>query len=132
MVDAYRAPEGADLADIIEDLNYPDALTLGRLRYEAYKDGHDEARELLSSVAKRKAIPHRLKEIGYVLIRNPDAKDGYWKIGRKRQPVYVKIELSPAERYAAAEKLAEDSWRPPPDGRAGRHAGRHYFINVID
>src|SRR5256885_5563179 len=36
----------------------------------------------------RRQIPHRLEAVGYVPVRNPDAKDGLWKVGGRRMVVY--------------------------------------------
>jgi hypothetical protein len=49
-------------------------------------------------------IPHRLEACGYVPVRNPDAKDGLWKIDGTR-PVYARHELSLHERLTAASRL---------------------------
>jgi hypothetical protein len=53
----------------------------------------------------RRAIPHRLEQCGYVAVRNPDAKDGLWRIAGARQVIYAKSELSVSERIAAAQAL---------------------------
>jgi hypothetical protein len=38
-------------------------------------------------------------------VRNPDAKDGQWKIGGARQTVYVKDTLVLSEQIRAARSL---------------------------
>ena len=53
----------------------------------------------------RRVIPHRLEMCGYVPVRNDAAHDGLWKIGGKRQAVYVKKTLLAHERIAAARAL---------------------------
>jgi hypothetical protein len=52
-----------------------------------------------------RAVPHRMREAGYVPQPNPGAKDGCYKVNGNRQMVYVRKELAPAQRAAAAEKL---------------------------
>lgn len=111
IVDANKAPEDAELADILDALGKaageiivrPKAVTLEQLKRKA-------AGEILAWLCDRKnrrAIPHRLEECGYVLVRNPaDKSDGHWKLGGKRQAVYAKAELTAAERIAAARELA--------------------------
>jgi len=42
-----------------------------------------------SKVARR-SIPHKLERAGYRLVRNPNAKDGYWAIDAQRQAVRAK------------------------------------------
>ena len=64
--------------------------------------------EWLSEHKNRRTVPHRLERCGYISVKNPDAKDGYWKIGT-RQPVYAKALLPAAARLAAARKLADNS-----------------------
>ena len=49
----------------------------------------------------RRAIPHRMEECGYVKVLNPDADDGLWKQGNRRQTIYGRTDLSPKERLNA-------------------------------
>jgi hypothetical protein len=54
----------------------------------------------------RRTIPHRMEQCGYVPVRNDaDKHDGQWRIGGKRQRVYAKSSLAPAERIKAASSL---------------------------
>jgi hypothetical protein len=43
-----------------------------------------------------------MEPCGYTPVRNPDADDGLWKIGGKRQTVYAKITLGLRDQIAAA------------------------------
>jgi hypothetical protein len=52
-------------------------VTLGQIRSHAEGDFLD----WLNDRKNRRAIPHRLETVGYVPVRNDDAKDGLWKIG---------------------------------------------------
>jgi hypothetical protein len=131
IVDASRAPEEGELADVLDKMGNPGAVTLqgilraidewlgikewssesqaqGALR-EAQgaiqQDAIREFREWLSDRKNRRAIPHRLEQCGYVPVRNDAAKDGLWKIGGSRQVVYAKAELTGSQRIAAAQKL---------------------------
>ena len=65
-----------------------------------------EAAEWLMDRKNRRAIPHRMERCHYVPTRNPDADDGLWKLGGKRQTVYTRVGLSLSEQLAAARKLA--------------------------
>jgi hypothetical protein len=108
IVSANSAPEDADLADTIDALGKPnkhgdpippDVLTLKQLAAVA----SGAFAEWLSK--SQRAIPHRLERCGYVPVKNPDAKDGMWKIKEKRERIYGRAELSLVRRIAAARKL---------------------------
>jgi Family of unknown function (DUF5906) len=101
IVGASVAPEDAELADAIDALGTPPALHLKLLIAAATGD----IAEWLMNRKNRRAIPHRLERCGYVSVRNPNAKDGYWVIDGARQPVYAKNTLSVSDRLAAANKL---------------------------
>jgi Family of unknown function (DUF5906) len=101
IVDANRAPEDAELADVLDDLGNPDATTLRRLQNAATGD----FQEWLRDRKNRRAIPHRMEKCSYVPVRNEDADDGLWKINDRRQVVYAKAALSLRDRIAAAQKL---------------------------
>jgi hypothetical protein len=101
IVNASVAPEDAELADMIDALGNPSALYLKQLIDKATGD----IAEWLINRKNRRAIPHRLERCGYVSVRNPDAKDGYWVINGTRQSVYAKSSLSMSDQLAAASKL---------------------------
>ena len=107
IVDASRAPEDAELADVLENIGNPDALTLAMISIRA--TGSFQA--WIQDRKNRRAIPHRLEQCGYVPIRNDAAKDGLWKINAARQVVYVRSSLSIRDRFAAASILAGQSSR---------------------
>jgi hypothetical protein len=106
IVDANRAPEDAGLADAIDKIGNPQATTLEHITtntsgYELWQWLHDHR--------SRRAIPHRMEKVGYVSIRNDDAKDGLWKINGRRQVIYARAELSAAQQLAAARTLLNPS-----------------------
>jgi hypothetical protein len=101
IVNASRAPEDNELADVIDALGSPDALHFKMLIDKAT----GEAAEWLMNRKNRRAIPHRLERCGYVSVQNPDAKDGFWKSKGERRIVYAKAELTPEQRLAAARQL---------------------------
>ena len=100
IVSASTAPEDAELADVIDAIGNPDALTLKQLIAAAMGGIAD----WLMDRKNRRAIPHRLERCGYVSVRGPC--DGQWKIGGERQTIYAKQTLSPQAREEAAKKLA--------------------------
>jgi hypothetical protein len=103
IVDANRAPEDAELADLLDMLGNPAAVTVGRLMDMA----EGSFGEWIRDRRNRRAIPHRLETAGYVAVRNPsDTRDGQWRVGGKRQTIYAKSTLSGRDRFAAAATLA--------------------------
>jgi Family of unknown function (DUF5906) len=99
IVNAGQAPEDAELADVLDAMGQPDAVTPKQLLAEAMGDA---AEWLLKN---RRSIPHRLERCHYTPVRNESAEDGYWVVNGSRQPIYAKSTLSPAERYNGARKL---------------------------
>jgi Family of unknown function (DUF5906) len=102
IVDASRAPEDAELADVIESLGSPAALTLAKIAGRAQGDFAEWLRDRKNA----RRVPHRLEACGYVAVRNDAAKDGLWKVGGKRQVIYAKAELSLRDRIGAAQDIA--------------------------
>ena len=103
IVDANRAPEDAELADALEARKNPEAVTLADIRVSA----SDSFLEWLDDRRNRRQIPHRLEAVGYVPARNQAAKDGLWVIDGRRQAIYVRSDLPPRERHAAAMRIAK-------------------------
>jgi hypothetical protein len=101
IVDASRAPEDAELADVLDRLDNPDATTLIGVQAKTTGDFGDWIRDRRN----RRQIPYRFEQCGYVPARNEAADDGLWRINDKRQVVYAKASLSLRERREAAKKL---------------------------
>jgi len=104
IVDANRAPEDADLADILEVCGSPPAITLDMLVDKA-RHTRESFHEWLTDRKNRRVVPHRLESAGYIPVRNDTSKDGLWKIQGKRQAVYAPKSLSVRDRIAAANGL---------------------------
>jgi hypothetical protein len=102
IVNVGQAPEDAELADVIDAMKGPDALTPKMIVAAAT----GTAAEWLTELKSRRALPHRLERCGYICIRNPNAKDGYWVVDKERQPIYAKSTLSVQQRVEAAKKLS--------------------------
>jgi len=123
IVNAHRAGEDAELADTIEryqrhvlaekhgraphqihpdDIDRPRAVTLRMLLPHAVSD---DFLEWLTERKNRRVIPHRFEACGYVTVRNPDAKDGLWKINGRREVIYALDGLTRRDQIAAAAKL---------------------------
>jgi hypothetical protein len=101
IVDANRAPEDAELADVLDKMGNPYATTLIQISTMAT----GEFGVWISDRRNRRAIPHRLERCGYVPVRNANATDGLWKLKDKRQVIYSRVELSIRDQYAAASRL---------------------------
>jgi hypothetical protein len=108
IVNVARAPEDAELADVLDKLGKPDpidpttaippeAVTIADLVAAAA----GATTEWLTDRRKR-ALPHRLERCGYVSVHNPDTKDGLWRIKGERQVIYARTALSPEKRTIAA------------------------------
>ena len=107
IVDANRAPEDSELADLLDKLENPDCITLDRLIAHT-RDAYGLVSGIgawLQEHKNRRGIPHRMEACGYVPVRNPDATDGLWKITDKRQTVYTKAVLPLRDQLEAAAKL---------------------------
>lgn len=105
IADANRAPESSELADALDKLRNPRAVTLKQIEVAA-GTGEDGFYMWLTDRKNRRQIPHRMESAGYVPVRNPDAPaDGLWKIKGRRRAVYARRELSPRDRLAAATAL---------------------------
>jgi len=104
IVDASRAPEDAEMADAIDALGKPGAVTVQMVLVKA-SIGFGE---WLRDRKNRRKIGHRFEGCGYVPVRNPDdARDGQWKITGRRQTVYSRRELVTRDQIAAAQRLTD-------------------------
>jgi hypothetical protein len=103
IVGANRSQEDAELADIIDRLGNPSAITIDRIARAA----DDDLAGWLRDRKSRRQIPHRLEQCDYVPVRNTYAKDGLWKLNGRRQAVYAKRFLPPRGRLQAAQELAD-------------------------
>jgi len=101
IVNANSAPEDAELADVIDKLSNPDALTVKHLIAAAT----GAFAEWLMERKNRRALPHRLERCGYVSVRNPDNKEGVWTLKSERRVIYARANLSLSERIRAACEL---------------------------
>jgi hypothetical protein len=101
IVNANRAPEEGELADILDDLSNPNAVTIEMVSDASFGD----IKLWLNDRKNRRVIPHRLERCGYISVRNDTAKDGLWKIAKRRQVVYAKSELTPAQQIEAVHQL---------------------------
>ncbi len=106
IVDASRAPEDAELADAIDRMGNPDAMTI--MQIASVADG--EFGLWIRDRKNRRVIPHRLEKCGYIPVRNDAVEDGYWVINRKRLAVYAKSALPLRDQLRAASDLTKGDY----------------------
>jgi hypothetical protein len=106
IVDANRAPEEGELADVLDHLGNPAAVTLDMIRASCAEHDIFDLADFLADIKNRRQIPHRLKSCQYVPVRNEGSVDHLWKVKGKRQVVYAKATLSLAEQLRAANELS--------------------------
>jgi hypothetical protein len=101
IVDASRAPEDAELADVLDEMGNPEAVTLALIKHAAGGAFLD----WLQDRKNRRVIPHRMERCGYTPVRNEAATDRLWKINNARQTIYAKSKLSFQDQRRAANRL---------------------------
>jgi Family of unknown function (DUF5906) len=102
IVGASRAPEDSELADILDGMGWPEAVTVDRVVLLAPADFAAWLRDRKNA----RRVPHRFETCGYVSVRNPNDTEGRWKISGKRHTIYAKSTLVLRDRIAAAFRLA--------------------------
>jgi hypothetical protein len=105
VVDAGRAPEDAELADVLDRLQHPEAITLSAITDMAHRDFAEWLRDRRNA----RKVPHRMEDAGYVPVRNDDANDGRWRVGGRKQTIYARRELSKRDRITAVRQLVRGS-----------------------
>lgn len=101
MVDANRPSEDAALADVLEKLGDPAAVTIERIASLA----EPEFAVWLKTAKNIKAVRGRMASAGYERQRNLAREDGRWRVGKNNHSVYVRRELNPNARAAAIDEL---------------------------
>jgi hypothetical protein len=101
MIETERGEMHGELADAIDAIGNPQALTINQLIEKA------PGLEWLRDLKTRRLVRKRLEDSGYVVVVNTDAKrsDGMWLINRKRQTIYARSNLGLRQRQAAAREL---------------------------
>jgi hypothetical protein len=91
-------------------LTFPEAITVDMLVAAARRDldSYNELYDFLTDRDNRRVIPGKLEKVGegYVKTHNPnEAKDGNWRVGGKRMPVYTRRDLNRRDQLAAVKVL---------------------------
>ena len=104
IVDAHRAPEDFELADVLDQLGNPSVTTIKQVAEKA----SPEFGGWLRDRRYRRLIPFRFQQCGYIPVRNSaEKRDGSWKIDGERQVVYAKADLSLRDQLAAIKELTD-------------------------
>jgi hypothetical protein len=116
MVSASTSDGDLELADALDGLGRPAALTLDTLRAHVERvAAQSSLAEDFRNQAKNAARwPGRMSRAGYTEIRNVGAADGFYRIAGKRAKVFALRELPEGARQTAAEQLARRSEIPAP------------------
>jgi hypothetical protein len=101
IANANRAPEDAELADVLDDLGRPDIVTVDQVAGRAALLQPSFA-EWLRERKNRRSIPHRFEDCGYAAVSNPNDAGGRWKINGVRHTLYGKSDFTVRDRIAAA------------------------------
>jgi hypothetical protein len=108
IVNANRAVEETELNDVFDEMakatrERPLAVTLTQVISQAGFES--ELGTWLGDRKNRRVVPKHMRAAGYEVVANPNADDGLWVIGKKRQAVYARGDLSLSERITAAKRL---------------------------
>ena len=105
IVAAGNVPEDGELADALDELGRPTAVTLGQIAAYATADFAAWMRDRKNA----RLVPYRMEACGYVTVHNPNPTDGRWRVAEKRQAIYALATLSQRDRIIAARQLATGS-----------------------
>jgi hypothetical protein len=96
IANANRAPEDAELQDVLDELGRPNVVTLDRVADHA-SALQPTFSEWLHDKANARRIPHRFEDCGYVAVRNPHDSEGRWKISGRLHTIYGSATASPPQ-----------------------------------
>lgn len=105
IVAAGAAPEDGEMRDLIDRAQTPDAITLEMVVSLATEMNLQYLAGEMRDRRGRRSMPHKMERAGYVPVRNPDADDGLFKIGGRRQVVYSRRVLATSDQIRAAREL---------------------------
>ena len=103
IVNSNRAPEDAELADALDGIGWPNAVTISQIATSL--TCAQAFAEYIRDRRNSRKLPHRLEAVGYIAVHNAHAKDGLWKVGGKRQVVYARKDMSERDRIKAADGM---------------------------
>ena len=105
MVNAMRSEEESEMADIIESLGTPRALTIADIIGRARSLGNHAFVDFLQERKNARIVSIRLEDCDYRRFNNKHEKQGRWRIGSQRTGVYVLKQMTEREGYEAVKQL---------------------------
>src|SRR5262249_40093460 len=99
VADASRPPEANELQDIIDDMGNPHVVTTVDI---GHRFPSDPVVQWLKDRKNSRSISKWFAACGYVSVLNPETAEHIWRIRGRRQAVYARATMTPAERVAAA------------------------------
>src|SRR5690606_31990447 len=106
MVAQGLSPEDADMAAVLDNMGRPDVVTPEDLRSSAIASFGSELG--VDTPSGRKRLPHSMGREGYMLFRNPDRRDGRWRVGPDRFIVFVRRDVASKAAAVAAHLKARE------------------------
>jgi hypothetical protein len=114
MVNAMRSEEESEMADVIDALKHPNALTIPDLILAANHLGsrYGAFVTFLEDRKNARLVAIRLEECRYRRLANPHDQTGRWPINGRRVVVYIRRELMDREGFQAVKAIrdAPDTW----------------------
>jgi hypothetical protein len=107
MVESSRGLEVDEIADCVHEMGGPAVVTADQVAAYGSAHGKEALKNWLSKPENRRHLPRRLEECGYEYYRNPDTKDGRWKVGGSWARCYAKRGASWQELNQALAALRE-------------------------
>jgi hypothetical protein len=106
VVNANRSPEGIDIADAITAMRRPHVLTIGFILVEPGVT--ESTKEWLRDRRNHRVIGTLMKDAGYERMSNrTEGTEHRWKIGKRYQTVYGRMDLPQKDRLAAVRHLVK-------------------------
>jgi hypothetical protein len=105
IVSANVAPEESGLADVLDWMKRPAAVTVEQILTQPNLPA--ELFDWLREPKNRRTMSKHLRECGYPVEPNRDSKQGLWRINGKRQKIYVHKDLSAEDRAKAVRRLVD-------------------------
>lgn len=105
IVTTSQNPEVVDIEDAITSIGSPDFFTLGDL-FSLTSVADADALAWLKDRKNRRMLPRWFEQAGYVTVRNPDARNGIWRIGGKKHMVWGKKTIPTKDLLAAIMRRA--------------------------
>lgn len=98
-VDAGQSPQDAEFASVLEEISWPNVVSVDVISANAPHNLSD----WMSEPGNQTSIPHRFEEAGYSKILNPDRKDNRWKVNGKDTTLYGLEKLTIKQRIEGAQ-----------------------------